>query len=690
MGPPMNDCDFEMNTPLVRPLRILAWSGSVLTIAIGVIAFVAWILGIHWLLSAQIVMKTNAALALLLSGIALVLLLPQSPGELRSLSGRACAALSMLIGVFTLVEHLTGLDLRIDQLIATELPGAAATSSPNRMGPPAALCFVLTGAAIWLIGDREAKRALWQPLALASGFLALLSTLGYIYQAPELYALDRFTAIALSTSLSILGLSAAILSARPEQGLMAVLTSPGSGGILVRRLLLPSLLLPLVLGWLRMLGERRNLFEPALGTAIVMLTIIVAFTTLVWRVGIQLNHAFRIINRQRESLGIAKREAEKANKAKDEFLAVLSHELRTPLTPVLAAVSMLERDSDLPTRVQDRLDMIRRNVALEARLIDDLLDVTRIVRGAVELQRRPVELCQVIQRSAEVCMPDIDARGLHFGVDIGPDAPYTIHADPGRLQQVFWNLIKNAVKFTPPGGCIGIRCRRDENRQVVVEVNDTGLGIPPEAQPYLFNAFQEGAASPKRQPGGLGLGLAITKAMVELHGGTIAVFSEGTGNGTTFVVRLPIVDVRTPESCSEVVPGPEERYSPKCRILLVEDNLDSAELLAVMLRSQGHEVLSANDLASAFMLATEAGDERLDLIVSDLGLPDGSGLDLVRTLRAAGYTVPSIALTGYGQEKDITASRKAGFSAHLIKPVEYDVLAAAVEKVLRESTGTRP
>ncbi len=235
----------------------------------------------------------------------------------------------------------------------------------------------------------------------------------------------------------------------------------------------------------------------------------------------------------------AKAVAERANHAKDHFLAVLSHELRTPLTPVVLGASMLQRRPNLDPEVREVLEMVRRNVEMEARLIDDLLDVSRIAHGKIELNRSLVDLCTVIQSAVEVCMPDIEARRLEFGVDRGPGAPYWVDADAPRLQQVFWNLLRNAVKFTPHEGCVGIRCRPNETH-VVIEVNDSGMGMEPEVVPRLFNAFEQVERSVTRQFGGLGLGLAISKALVEMHGGTISAHSEGKGKGATFRIRLPL------------------------------------------------------------------------------------------------------------------------------------------------------
>jgi PAS domain S-box-containing protein len=376
----------------------------------------------------------------------------------------------------------------------------------------------------------------------------------------------------------------------------------------------------------------------------------------------------------------AKASAEEASRAKDHFLAVLSHELRTPLTPVLAAVSLLQRQQ--PSQpVKDRLELIRRNVELQARLIDDLLDLTRIVRGKVELDKHPVELRQVIDRAAEVCRPDIDARGLHFGIDYGTD-PYIVNAEAARLQQVFWNLIKNSIKFTPYGGCVGIRCRR-EGDSVVVEVNDSGVGIDAPALEHIFDAFAQASPSVSRHFGGLGLGLAISRAMVEMHGGEVSAYSEGLNEGATFTVRLPLTtadvgSTATGEASSRF--ATLDRAERRLRILLVEDHGDTAEMMMSVLQLHGHDVKMAGDVAAALRLVEEAG---FDLLISDLGLPDGSGLDLMHALRSRGKALPAIALSGYGQDKDIEQSRAAGFAMHLVKPADVDHLLQAIDTVSR-------
>jgi len=368
----------------------------------------------------------------------------------------------------------------------------------------------------------------------------------------------------------------------------------------------------------------------------------------------------------------AKAAAEEASRAKDHFLAVLSHELRTPLTPVLTSLSMLENERGQTDVVRDRLDMIRRNVELEARLIDDLLDVTRIARGKVELDRRPTRLIDIIRRAVEVVQPDIDARRLHFGIDSKDDS-HVVDADAARLQQVLWNLLRNAVKFTPGGGCVGIECRGDDGH-VVIDVKDSGEGIERESLPFIFNAFEQAARSGRRQFGGLGLGLTISKALVEMHGGSIEAFSEGRSRGATFRVRLPLV---------EAEPHVDDRAGPRLamrtlRILFVEDHGDTAEMLTLSLTGDGHEVEQVGDVATAL---EAAGKRPFDLLISDLGLPDASGLALMRELRRRGLSFPGIALSGYGQEEDIRQSREAGFVAHLVKPASPAKLAAVIARV---------
>ncbi|MHB8903162.1 MAG: hybrid sensor histidine kinase/response regulator [Thermoguttaceae bacterium] len=375
----------------------------------------------------------------------------------------------------------------------------------------------------------------------------------------------------------------------------------------------------------------------------------------------------------KESAEAARADALEANRAKDQFLATLSHELRTPLTPVIMGVAMLHDRRDLDPAVRDTLEMVRRNVEMEARLIDDLLDVARIARGTIVVNRAPADLCAILERALEVCKPDIEARGLNLAVDLGSQTPCWIEADPARLQQVFWNLLKNAVKFTPFGGSIRLRCRSDRDH-VVIEVGDNGIGITADALPRVFNAFEQADRDTSKQFGGLGLGLAISKTIVEMHGGTISAHSPGRDQGATFHITLPL---SSPPSRTQPVSSTHSNQSdvPPLRILLVEDHGVTAQMMKTVLSAEGHTVETAGDVATALQLAHR---EPFDLLLSDLGLPDSTGHDLMRQLRRDGLTLPGIALSGYGRAADIRASYEAGFAAHLTKPASREAVLTAI------------
>jgi PAS domain S-box-containing protein len=378
----------------------------------------------------------------------------------------------------------------------------------------------------------------------------------------------------------------------------------------------------------------------------------------------------------------ALQEAEAANQAKDHFLATLSHELRTPLTPVLAVISGMQEDKRLPEDVRAHLAMVRRNVELEARLIDDMLDLTRIARGKLELHREVSDLRQVLEDSLQTVMGDLTHKRLRLMIDLdGGD--HRVWGDTPRLTQVFWNLFSNAVKFTPEEGVMTVRTRRD-GTDLFVEVTDTGIGIEADALKTIFDAFQQGEQGITRRFGGLGLGLAITKAIVELHGGSLSAKSAGRGQGAVFSVRLPSGDLpaaaQAPERPRPIEATPPEK-ARELTILLVEDHTDTAEAMAELLRALGHEVTVAGSVAAG-LAAVERLDGRLDLVLSDLGLPDGSGIDLMQEVHQR-YGVRGIALSGYGMEEDIRRSLEAGFDRHLTKPINLQALQAAIQETAR-------
>ena len=385
-----------------------------------------------------------------------------------------------------------------------------------------------------------------------------------------------------------------------------------------------------------------------------------------------------------EDLRVAKEEAEGANQAKDTFLAVLSHELRTPLNPILlAATAMLERPGD-SEELRPTLEMIRQNVNLQARLIDDLLDVMRIVRGKMPLHWEVADCHKLIDQAIQICRSEVFGKEQRLTLDRLAEEHH-LNADPARMQQVFWNLIKNAVKFTPDGGTITIRTRSeralgDREPRIVIEVSDTGIGIDPEVLPKIFDPFQQGESTTTRRFGGLGLGLAICRGIVEAHGGTLEAESEGEGRGTTFRIALkalPRSAVAGRDEPRDDAEGPCQTHQA-LKILFVEDEPTTLRLMARLLRSLGHDVTPAMTIGAA---TAEIEEADFDLVVSDLGLPDGSGLELMRRVVAQKGALPAIALTGYGMEEDIRRSREAGFTAHLTKPIDFAKLEAMILRV---------
>jgi PAS domain S-box-containing protein len=393
--------------------------------------------------------------------------------------------------------------------------------------------------------------------------------------------------------------------------------------------------------------------------------------------------AMKRLTAEREDLlereRLARAEAERASEAKSEFLATLSHELLTPLTPVLLTIELMESLPDLPDELRQDIATIRRNVELESRLISDLLDLTRIANGKLQMDEHDVDLHLIVRSAVDICQREAAAR---LTLDLSA-ASHAVRGDSTRLQQIFWNLVNNAIKFTPPGGLITVRSSNPRDGWVRVEVSDTGAGIDAAVLPKLFSAFEQGDVRSVRQQAGLGLGLAISRRLAEAHGGTITATSAGRGKGSTFTVDLPTVELLAAVHDMRVGPATQKPKSSvrPLKVLLVEDHEPTLRVLEKLLREIGHNVTGVSTVASALAAARADG---YDLLISDLGLPDGSGLDVMRQVRD-GYTGRAIALTGYGMEGDIRASREAGFAEHLIKPVDLPTLDDAIRRTVERT-----
>ncbi len=380
----------------------------------------------------------------------------------------------------------------------------------------------------------------------------------------------------------------------------------------------------------------------------------------------ELRAANEDLRRRREEL----EEAEMADRYKNEFLAILAHELRTPLAPILSAVQILGRQAGDNPVVQRAREVVERQALHQARLLDDLLDVSRITRGKIELRRRKLDLGAAVSDVVETTRPLINAKAQTVSVTL-PEAPVFVDTDPTRLTQILSNLLNNAAKYTHAGGRIAVVCRR-EGEQAVVLVRDNGVGIPREMLSRIFDLFAQAEPLTARTQGGLGIGLTLVRNLVEMHGGTVVARSAGRGTGSEFEVRLPAVAPPNAETLPSSGP-----VSPRSRrVLIIEDNVDTRETLRRVLELDGHEVQEAADGAQGVEIALAS---RPEVVIVDIGLPRLDGYQVARRLRAALGAAPLlIAVTGYGQAEDRRLSRDAGFDVHLVKPVAPEHLATAL------------
>ena len=402
-----------------------------------------------------------------------------------------------------------------------------------------------------------------------------------------------------------------------------------------------------------------------------------------------------ITDRQRvaRDLERARDEAVNASRAKDDFLAALSHELRTPLNPVLLIATDAETNMDLSPEVREDFETIRKNVELEARLIDDLLDLTRITNGKMVLANTEVQVHAVVRDAIATVKGELASRKVDLVLELASDEP-VVRGDAVRLLQVFWNVLKNAVKFTPDRGRVVVSTSISAGRNAfILKVTDTGIGITTEEIGHIFDAFVQGEHARglgSHRFGGLGLGLAISRMLVELHSGTIRAESEGRDKGSTFIIELPL-EVRSanghdgkgvPADRSGIAPlaAQGEPVGARRSILLVEDHAPTRVALERLLQRRNFQVFVAETAADARGVAKA---EKIDIVISDIGLPDGNGYDLMAELEGL-YSVKGIAMTGYGMDGDIARSRATGFSVHLMKPVSMQALDAAIANLTPE------
>jgi signal transduction histidine kinase/CheY-like chemotaxis protein len=772
----------------------------------GLVSLAGWIIGNDALRDwwhTGITIKANTAIGFIAAGGALLIaiLLPTARRSIYGLAG-----FSLIIGTLTLLEHIVGANFGIDTLFFDEAAGAPATSAPGRMGPPASVSFLAIGIATILMTGNARSRSISVYLALLILCIGTLSCVGYIYGAEAMYRLPRLTGVSIQSATMIVALGVGMLAALPDRQPTKTLCEIGPIGDLARRLVPAAIAVPLVLGWLRLVGHQAGFYDHAFGTALRTLAEMVVLSGVVWwtvqtirsrdrrqrlleaeriasdqRLASVLNSSavgFMILRPVKDSAGsiidfsceylnpaarktvfesnpddqfqnatldslpekwrqsslmeellpvaaqndvrdfelqcvddgeeewwhivasplqnevavwfadisqrkLQEQELRSADRRKDEFLATLAHELRNPLAPIRQAAILANKPTVSEAQRQWSNGVIERQVQHMSVLLEDLLDVSRITRGTLELRRESVLLTAVIDSAVETARPAIDNKKHTLTLDL-PTEPVHIDVDPVRISQVIANLLNNAAKFTQPGGHLSLSASAAQGA-LVLKISDNGIGLSREDLTAVFKMFSQIKSAHERTDGGLGIGLALARGLVELHRGTVTAESPGLGAGTTFTIRIPDVcfPIRKKSSSLESATKPTRRG----RILVADDNRDAADSLAMLLRADNNEVMVAYDGTEA-LAAFHAFLP--DVVLLDIGMPGMTGHAVAERIRATDHEVLLVAITGWGQVNDRSKSKVAGFDHHLTKPVDYSVLsdliaAHAVSRVLRQA-----
>jgi signal transduction histidine kinase/CheY-like chemotaxis protein len=674
-------------------------AGAAFVVAMAAAGLVEWVEALPWstpLGRGAVAMRPDTSLGLLAAGAGTLLRLWERP--LASLASRSLGAFAIALSMLAGLVWSLNLDPAQAPVVARLLEERHPVASPYVMAPIAITALFAAGLQLAWGSTRYA----WYR-DLASGWIVFVGLLGctaHVVGARfPLGTVLPFAALALPSAIAMTLLGVSLWLTGPTRGMLAVTVSDSAGGYMARRLLPTAILLPLAVGVLATAAQHAGHLSDDTRAALMMMTGSVGLAGVALVTTRSLDRLDRERSAVRDDLAErearlalalereqeATRRAQEADRRKDLFLAVLGHELRNPLSPLLTALELLRlkgRSGDLEWEV------IERQARHLSRLVDDLLDVSRVAAGRVTLRLAPVELARVVEQAIEMTVPLIEERRHVLEVAV-PQTGLIIDADGGRMAQVVGNLLANAAKYTDPGGTIRIEGQAC-NGDVQLRVRDNGQGLDPDLAPRIFEVFVQAPRPIDRAEGGLGLGLAIVRSLVELHGGGVEARSDGPGTGTEVVVRLRRSKALHAPS---PVPAPSDRAARPTRVLVVDDNQDAADILGLTLRARGHVVEVAYDGPSALTVLEHFAPE---VALLDIGLPAMDGYELAERIRghANGRDAHLIAVTGYGRDADRVRSMDAGFDLHLVKPIEAVRLEASMDAVLgrplRPRSGARP